>query len=113
MAGWMGLEQKIFREDDPDALLPVVHHVISNLKSFVQGTFHGVSKEHLQGYLDEFSWRYCHRADRSKFASLLSDLIAGSKLGKPQLTELLSVQPPQPDAPDWRERRAMRSAIMR
>lgn len=113
MAGWEGLEQRAFREGDPDASLPVVHHVISNFKSFVLGTFHGVTKERLQGYMDEFCWRYRHRADRDGFASLLGDLLAASKLARPQLDALLSVQPPQPDAPDWKERRAMRSATMR
>jgi transposase-like protein len=32
------------------------------LKRSVNGTFHQVSREHLQGYVDEFAFRYNHRA---------------------------------------------------
>lgn len=113
MAGWEGLDQRPFDEGDPDASLPVAHHLVSNFKSLVLGTFHGVTKERLQGYMDEFSWRYCHRADPSRFSSLLDDLLSAPKRTRRQLADLLSAQPPQPDAPDWKERLELRSALMR
>lgn len=46
---------------DPDEILPRVHRVISNLKSWLQGTHRGVSGEHLQVYLDEFTFRFNRR----------------------------------------------------
>jgi transposase len=42
------------------------------LKSGIRGTYHAVSSEWLQGYLNEYAWRYNHRSDeRAQFASLL------------------------------------------
>jgi ISXO2-like transposase domain len=38
-----------------------VHRVISNLKSWLQGTHRGVSAEHLQVYLDEYTFRFNRR----------------------------------------------------
>lgn len=41
--------------------LPKVHLVIANLKRFILGTFHGVSPRYLQGYVDEFVYRFNRR----------------------------------------------------
>ena len=112
LAGWPNLDRRACREDDPDASLPVVHHLISNFKALATGTYHGLSRDRLQGYMDEFSWRYRHRSDPCRFASLLADVLAAAKRTRAELDALLSVQPPQPDAPDWRERASGRSAIM-
>jgi transposase-like protein len=49
------------RGADPDEILPRVHRVISNLKSWLQGTHRGVSGEHLQVYLDEYTFRFNRR----------------------------------------------------
>lgn len=35
------------------------------MKNGLRGTYHSVSTKHLQGYLNEFAWRYNHRDDRS------------------------------------------------
>jgi transposase len=44
----------------------------SNLKRGIAGTYHSVSRRWLQGYLNEYSWRYNHRAnDRAQFRTLL------------------------------------------
>ena len=40
-----------------------LHTIISNLKAFVVGTYHGIDKKHLQRYFDEF----CYRFNRRKF----------------------------------------------
>jgi transposase-like protein len=42
-------------------LLPRVHRAISNLKAWLHGTHRGVSREHLQVYLDEFVFRHNRR----------------------------------------------------
>ena len=38
-----------------------VHTLASNAKSYLLGTFHGIGKKHLQGYLDEFCYRFNRR----------------------------------------------------
>jgi transposase-like protein len=44
----------------------------SLVKSGLRGTYHSVSKKHLQGYLNEYVWRYNHRDDsQSQLDSLL------------------------------------------
>jgi len=54
-------------------LLPWVHRVISNLKTWLLGTHHGgVNPYHLQYYLDEFTFRFNRRFIREQaFLSLL------------------------------------------
>ena len=47
--------------DADKEMLVWLHTVISNAKSFVQGTFHGLDALHLQRYLDEFCWRFNRR----------------------------------------------------
>ena len=42
-------------------ILPHVHLFISNCKSFVQGTPHGLASTKLQQYLDEFTYRFNRR----------------------------------------------------
>lgn len=41
-------------------VLPLVHTAISNFKRWVLDVFHGVSRKHLQSYLD----KYCYRLNR-------------------------------------------------
>ena len=41
-------------------------------KNGIRGTYHAVSSRWLQGYLNEYAWRYNHRADeRAQFETLL------------------------------------------
>jgi len=41
--------------------LPWVHITIGNLKTFLPGTYHGVSGKYLQEYLNEFCYRFNRR----------------------------------------------------
>ncbi len=41
--------------------LPIIHLVFSNLKTWINGTHHGVSPDHLQAYLNEFVFRFNRR----------------------------------------------------
>lgn len=59
-------------------ILPWVHRVIGNLKTWLRGTHHGVDPEHLQGYLDEFTFRYNRR--HYKEHAFLSLLILATRL---------------------------------
>jgi hypothetical protein len=47
------LEAKKFDVKEHPEHLKWLHTVISNLKSFVSGTFHGLDSRHLQRYLDD------------------------------------------------------------
>ena len=41
--------------------LPMIHIVFGNLDAWLLGTHHGVSPVHLQGYLNEFVFRFNRR----------------------------------------------------
>ncbi|MBI3666196.1 MAG: IS1595 family transposase [Acidobacteria bacterium] len=76
---WLGyapLESKGYRhkitflkghKKSPSELLPRVHRVVSLLKRWLMGTHQGaVSFEHLDYYLDEFTFRFNRRKSRSR-----------------------------------------------
>ena len=44
-----------------EGVLPRAHRALSNLKTWLQGTHHGVSPQHLHVYLDEFVFRHNRR----------------------------------------------------
>ena len=53
-------------------VLPWVHRVFSNLKTWALGVYHGLRDKHLQSYLDEFVFRFNRRrARQAAFHSLL------------------------------------------
>ena len=77
--GWLGyerLESQDYRHQitflrghqrTPSELLPRVHCVVSLLKRWLLGTHQGaVSLDHLDYYLDEFTFRFNRRTSRSR-----------------------------------------------
>jgi ISXO2-like transposase domain/Transposase zinc-ribbon domain len=48
-----------------DANLAMISRVTANLKTWIDGTFHGVGKQHLQTYLNEFTFRFNRRFFRA------------------------------------------------
>jgi len=54
-------EKKITPPKKAAEWLPLVHIVIGNLKIFLNGTFHGVTRKYLQEYVDEFCYRFNRR----------------------------------------------------
>ena len=62
--------------------LPWVHIRIGNAKSFIRGTYHGVSHKHLQNYLSEF----CYRFNRRFVESQITDRILTACLGTAPFT---------------------------
>src|SRR5208337_569390 len=53
-------------------VLPWVHRVFSNLKTWALGVYHGLRRQHLQSYLDEFVFRFNRRrAPHAAFRTLL------------------------------------------
>lgn len=69
--GWKGYSKNalanykhdmhIQRESEAHQLAPHIHRVFSNLKTWLTGTHHGVEPKYLQGYLDEFVFRFNRR----------------------------------------------------
>jgi transposase-like protein len=68
--GYDGLGSLGYKHDalalggDPEkaeAHLPMIHLVFSNLKAWINGTHHGVSRKHLQAYLNEYVFRFNRR----------------------------------------------------
>jgi len=58
-------QQHTARVTPPDMAgewLPWVHIAIGNLKTFLLGTYHGVSAKYLQEYLNEFCYRFNRRS---------------------------------------------------
>lgn len=56
--------ESLVLDSDPertDAHLPMIHIAFSNLKTWLLGTHHGVSHQHLQAYLNEFVFRFNRR----------------------------------------------------
>jgi hypothetical protein len=67
--------------------LPLVHMAISLAKRFILGTYHGVSRKHLQQYLDEFCFRYNRRStDLQLHESLLRACVFADPVCFPELT---------------------------
>ncbi len=58
-------------------VLPWVHRVISNLKTWALGVYHGLRRPHLQSYLDEFVFRFNRRrTPHAAFRTLLGITVA-------------------------------------
>ncbi len=58
-------------------VLPWVHRVFANLKTWALGVYHGLRRPHLQAYLDEFTFRFNRRRTRpAAFRSLLAISLA-------------------------------------
>jgi transposase-like protein len=58
--GYVHLPENFDSVNNPEHLKRL-HIVISNLKAFINGTYHGVGKTHLQTFLDEFCYRFNRR----------------------------------------------------
>jgi len=59
-------------------LLPHIHRVFGNLKSWLSGTHHGVGHGHLQAYLDEFTFRFNRRRTPMAAFQTLLGLASGA-----------------------------------
>jgi len=97
-AGYKGLETNGYRhevtvlahsKESASELLPRVHRVASLLKRWLKGTHQGaVSNEHLDYYLDEFTFRFNRRRSRHRgklFYRLVQQAVAVEPLPYKQL----------------------------
>jgi hypothetical protein len=74
-----------------EEFMPIVHLVFSNLKTWLRGIHHGVSPQHLQTYLNEFTFRFNRRFyPFNAFRSLLG--IAGGGVTAPTYAQLYSAK---------------------
>jgi transposase-like protein len=78
-------------------LLPHVHRVFGNLKTWLGGTHHGVGHDHLQAYLDEFAFRFNRR--RTPMAAFQTSSASPRVLTAPRPTTCCIVRS-QPDKQD-------------
>lgn len=78
--GWAGYPGTPEVDHDPHVVgtmaahlvLPWTHRVFANLKRWALGVYHGLRRNHLQSYLDEFVFRFNRRRTRhAAFRSLL------------------------------------------
>ena len=78
--GWAGypgapaltLEPHVVGPMAAHIVLPWVHRVFANLKTWALGVYHGLRRPHLQAYLDEFVFRFNRRRTRhAAFRTLL------------------------------------------
>ena len=71
----MGYRHRPRTQGEPkraETILPRIHRVFGNLKTWLRGTHHGVGNKHLQAYLDEFTFRFNRRrTPMAAFQSLL------------------------------------------
>lgn len=94
--GYVGVSRHGYRhkvEED----LRLAHLVASNLKTWIKGTFHGVSEKHLQAYLNEFTFRFNRR--RTPMAAFQTILGLTSKVDWPTYKELYSGKWEHPNIP--------------
>jgi len=92
LASYAGHRPETFCADDCERSLPTVHHIISNFKAMVAGTYHGVRKDFMQSYMDEFSYRYNNRRNADVFHTLLSDVCFSPKQRKAMILALSKAQ---------------------
>ncbi len=82
------IEAKKFSPKEDPKHLKWIHTIISNLKTFVSGTFHGLDSRHLQCYLDGFCYRFNRRNfvgewfNRLLHSCLSTNTINYSELGR-------------------------------
>ena len=85
--GWSGYAGLEGPAHDPHVIgkmaahvvLPWVHRVFANLKTWALGVYHGLRRPHLQTYLDEFVFRFNRRKTRHAAFETLGRLAAGLK----------------------------------
>ena len=69
--------------------LPHIHRVFSNLKTWLLGTHHGVSPQHTQAYLNEYTFRFNRR--KTPMAAFQTALGLGSQRRGPTYRRLYGI----------------------
>ncbi len=67
LEGYVHDRQVQSHQEEGEHLLPRVHRVIALLKKWLLGTHQGaIGQEHLDAYLDEFTFRFNRRKSKSR-----------------------------------------------
>jgi transposase-like protein/Zn ribbon nucleic-acid-binding protein len=77
-----GLIHKPFVLKNPEnasKVFPHIHRVFGNLKAWLIGTHHGVSKKHIQAYLNEHVFRFNRRFDPMFSFNTMLGIASGAK----------------------------------
>src|SRR4029077_16207468 len=69
--------------ENADAVLPIIHVLFSNVKTWLNGTFQGVSAKHLPRYAREWNYRFNRRR---RIADLTDFLLRRAATGQPSPT---------------------------
>lgn len=88
--GYRHLSQTQGTPKQAEVLSPRIHRAFGNLQTWLRGTHHGVSKKHLQAYLDEFTFRFNRR--RTPMAAFQTLLGLGSQREPTTYKELYRVE---------------------
>jgi transposase-like protein len=92
--GYEHEKEKFDPKNNPEHL-HWLHVMVSNCKAFIEGTYHGLDKKHLQRYFDEFCYRFNRRHFGNQLFNRLLDACASTTtityaqlvgLGVPELT---------------------------
>ena len=79
---------KVFDTKSDSDHLKWLHTIVSNAKSFINGTYHGLDEKHLNLYLSEFCFRFKRRSESNKlFNRLLFSCTVVQKIPFAVLTE--------------------------
>ena len=72
--------------------MPVIHVLFSNIKTWLNGTYHGVSAKHLPRYLGEWNYRF----NRRRRIDELADFVICRAIERPTITyrQLVDGMPP-------------------
>lgn len=90
-SGYRGLEQAGYHHIVQDPKLVNMHRIFSNLKAWLIGTHHGaVRKQHLQAYLNEYTFRFNRR--RTPMAAFQTALGLGTRRMGPTYRGLYGVK---------------------
>ncbi len=76
------MDSKKFDIKDDTDHLKWLHIIVSNMKAFILGTYHGLDTKHLQSYLNEF----CYRFNRRRVCSELFDRIMTASVMQTRIT---------------------------
>lgn len=75
------ISEKCITQEDIDELLPWVHTTISNAKSLLLDTYHGIKAVYLQDYLNEFCYKFNRRCFGEGLFDRVVDICAGYSNG--------------------------------
>jgi hypothetical protein len=79
----IGFDHEQYLSSIPECIqaLDWTHILISNVKAFILGTYHGLAKRHLQAYFDEFCYRFNRRQSINQlYPRLLNACVSASTI---------------------------------